>query len=69
MSLYAIAKREVDALTTPTEQPPPEPAGGGPVATAVLEPTPPARLAGAAPVGTTGVVWLAKDLTTPLAVP
>jgi hypothetical protein len=55
MSLYAIAKREVDALNTPTEQPPPEPAGGGPVATAVLEPTPPARPAGAVPVGTTGV--------------
>src|SRR5438270_9888248 len=54
MSLYAIAKREVDALSTPTEQPPPEP-GGGPVGTAVLEPAPPARPAGAVPVGTPGV--------------
>ena len=55
MSLYAIAKREVDALSTPTEQPPPEPGGGGPIATAVLEPAASARAAGAVPVGTTGV--------------
>ncbi|HEV3167018.1 MAG TPA: hypothetical protein VGZ22_23615 [Isosphaeraceae bacterium] len=55
MSLYAIAKREVDALATPADEPPPEPTGGGPIATAVLEPAPPARPAGAVPVGTTGV--------------
>jgi hypothetical protein len=55
MSLYAIAKREVDALSTTTEQPPPEPAGGGPITTAVLEPGPPAPPVGAVPVGTTGI--------------
>lgn len=39
MSLYAIAKREVDALGTPTDQPP-EPAGGWPTVTAVRETMP-----------------------------
>jgi len=48
MSVYAIARREVDAFDTSPDQAPPAAAAGSPVGTIVLEP----RAAAGSPVGT-----------------
>jgi hypothetical protein len=55
MSVYAMAKREVDAIDPSKEPQPQAPATTGAVGTAVLTPSLPGPLVAPVPVGTTGI--------------